>query len=464
MTGESKRSLIKRVVFGVAALIAAGCAYQLVHSGAIDGARVTKVEAGVEQIRQLRFKKSVPVVVESRDEAERDIEAQLAHEVSDQEFQIDGEIGSLIGLYPEGIQLKQTTLSLLKDQVAGFYDPDTKRMILVSGAIDTGVWDDAAEFLMQRDLMGEMVLAHELTHALQDQHFDLSGQLDALKDNDDRALALKSVAEGDATISGFGYVVGGMDQVKLDEMVARLSDLPELFAKEAKNAPEGLRAPLIFQYSAGVKFVAEAYRRGGFAAIDALYRQPPQSSQQIIHPELYFQRPTPPVEITMAGYQPLLTGWTKADENCEGELILSVILRQAFGNNAPQVAVAQAWTGDRIVSLRKGTDLSVLWMLAFSSERAAGRFAAAYAEALDRRLPIRVPHRVDYESTMVLVVIGGAARSFAQLEPQVFAQSTVKKLPVPRPAPPVAIQARLPAPSGSASKALALMIRSRSLR
>ena len=239
MTGESKRGLIKRVVFGVAALIAAGCAYQLVRSGAIDGARVTKVEAGVEQIRQLRFKKSVPVVVESRDEAERDIEAQLAHEVSDREFQIDGEIGSLIGLYPEGIQLKRTTLSLLKDQVAGFYDPDTKRMILVSGAIDTGVWDDAAEFLMQRDLMGEMVLAHELTHALQDQHFDLSGQLDALKDNDDRALALKSVAEGDATISGFGYVVGGMDQVKLDEIVSRLSDRRSFSPRRQKMLLKG---------------------------------------------------------------------------------------------------------------------------------------------------------------------------------------------------------------------------------
>ncbi len=448
MTRQSRRKLVTRGLFGLAALIVASCAYQLVRSGTIDSTKGSQIEAGVQKVRQLPFEKPVPMVVESRDEAERDMEAQLSHDVSDREFQIDGQAGALIGLYPEGIELKKATLDLLRDQVAGFYDPDSKRMILVSGTTDVGLWDNAAEFLMQRDLMGEMVLAHELTHALQDQHFDLSGQLDALKDNDDRALALKSVAEGDATISGFGYVVGGMDQVKLDEIVSRLSDLPELFAKEAKNAPEGLREPLVFQYSEGVKFVAEAYRRGGFAAVDALYRQPPQSSQQIIHPELYFVRPTPPAEITIDGYQALLSNWTKADENCEGELILSVILRQAFGHNAPQVAVARAWAGDRIVSLRKGSDLSVLWMLAFNSERAAGSFAAAYTEALDRRLEIRVPHRVDYESTMVLVVIGEAARSFAQLAPKVFAHSTMTRLPAPRPAPPSAIQTWLPAASG----------------
>lgn len=464
MKRSSEGNLVRRGLFALAALIVAGCAYQLVHSGTVDSDKVSRIEAGVQKVRQLQFEKPVPMVVESRDEAEQDLEAQLSHDVSDEEFEVDGRAGALIGLYPEGIQLKKATLDLLTEQVAGFYDPDAKRMILVSGTMDVGLWNDAAEFLMQRDLMGEMVLAHELTHALQDQHFNLSGQLDALKDNDDRALALKSVAEGDATISGFGYVVGGMDQVKLDEIVSRLSDLPALFAKEAKNAPEGLRAPLIFQYSEGVKFVAEAYRRGGFAAVDALYRQPPQSSQQIIHPELYFVHPTPPVEITIAGYQKLLSGWTKADENCEGELILKVILQQAFGNNAPQVAVSQAWTGDRILSLRKGQDLSVLWMLAFGNERSASRFAAAYTEALDRRLEISVPHRVDYESTMVLVVIGEAARSFAQLAPQVFAQSTVRRVPAPHPAPPSAIQAWSPAVSASASRPLALMIRSRSLR
>jgi len=444
MTRPAKLGLIRRGCLAIAALAVFGCAYQLVHSGAVDSNKAARIEDGVQKVRELQFVKPVPLVVENRTEAEHDIEAQLSHEVSDEEFRIDGRSGALIGLYPPGIDLKQATLGLLKDQVAGFYDPDTKRMILVSGATDAGVMDNAAQFLMQRDVEGEMVLAHELTHALQDQHFQLSDHLDALKNNDDGALALKSVAEGDATISGFAYVVGGMDQVKLDEIVSRLSDLPALFAKEAKSAPEGLRAPLIFQYSAGVKFVAEAYRRGGWAGVDALYRQQPQSSQQIIHPELYFNHHTAPLQITVRGYEGILQGWSKADENCEGELTLSVILKQSFGDSAGQVMLAQDWTGDSILSLKKGSELSVLWMIALRNERAASRFAVAYTEALDHRLQLRVPHRVDYESNLVLIVIGEAARSFAQLEHPVFAQSTVKALPAPHPAPPAAtVQAQL---------------------
>ncbi len=448
MTRQIKRTL-RRGGLALMALAVFGCAYQLVRSGAVDTAKVSHIEAGLQQVRELSFMKPVPLVVENRAEADRDIRAQVAHEIGDEQFRIDGRAGSLIGLYPAGIDLQQETLKLLDEQIAGFYDPDTKRMILVSGATETGMWDGAAEFLTQRDLVGEMLLAHELTHALQDQHFDLAGKLDALKDNDDRALALKSVAEGDATITGFGYVVGGMDQARLDALVARLSDLPELFAKEAKFAPEGLRAPLIFQYSEGVKFVADAYRRGGDGAVDQLFRQPPQSSQQILHPELYFDRPTPPAEITIAGYQPALSGWTRGDENCEGELGLSLILKLAFGAGSRQAALAQAWRGDRIVSLTRGSELSVIWMIDLSSERAASQFAAAYTEALDRRLDLRMPHRVDYESTLVLVVIGEAARGFPPLEKALFEQSRVTiPPPPPRPAPPAAVRAQLPAPSG----------------
>ncbi len=431
------------MVLSLAAAAVFGCAYRLARSGSIDTAKVKQIEAGLQQIRQLSFTKPVPLVVESRAEADRDIKAQLAHEISDREFYIAGRAGAMIGLYPDGIDLKQETLKLLDSQVAGFYDPDSKRMILVSGMSQGGVWDGAGPIAAQRDIMGEMVLAHELTHALQDQNFNLSGQLDALKNNDDRELALKSVAEGDATITGFAYVAGGMDQPRLDLLTSRMADLPQMFAKEAKSAPEGLRVPLIFQYSAGVKFVAAAYRRGGYAAVDRLFRHPPQSSQQILHPELYFDNPTPPADITIAGYQAALGGWTKADDNCEGELALSLILKMAFGPDARQPRLALAWKGDRILTLTRGPDLSVIWLIAMSSERAASQFAAAYTEALDRRLVVQTPHRVDYQSSMVLVVIGNAARGFSDFENDVFEQSRVT---LKRPAPPDRDRAQKAAP------------------
>ncbi|HZU75787.1 MAG TPA: hypothetical protein VFA70_03430 [Dehalococcoidia bacterium] len=443
MTRGRKRAALRCGWLALLAWAVFGCAYQLVRSGSVNSVKVGEIKAGLEQVRGLSFTKPVPLVVEGRAEADRDIQAQVTHEISDRDFRIEGRTGALIGMYPAGIDLKEQTLILLDSQVAGFYDPDTKRMIVVSGTSAAGVWEGAAGFLMQRDLMGEMVLAHELTHALQDQHFDLAGKLDALKDNDDRALALKSVAEGDATITGFAYIVGGMNQARLDLLVSQLKGLPELFAKEAKSAPEGLRDPLIFQYSAGVKFVARAYRRGGYGAVDDLFRHPPLSSQQILHPELYFDRPTPPAEITVAGYQAALRGWTTAEENSEGELGLNIVLKLAFGADSRQAALAEAWRGDRILSLTRGQDLSVIWLIDLSSERAASQLAIAYTEALDRRLALQTPHRVDYQSTLVLVVIGEAARRFPSFANEVFARSRVKETP-PRPALPVRAQVAAP--------------------
>ena len=76
--------------------------------------------------------------------------------------------------------------------------------------------------MAQRDITGEMILAHELTHALQDQHFHLEHMMDAVKDNDDRDLALKALAEGDATLSGFGYVNGKLDNATINTILLRL--------------------------------------------------------------------------------------------------------------------------------------------------------------------------------------------------------------------------------------------------
>jgi len=81
-----------------------------------------------------------------------------------------------------------------------------------------------------------------------------------------------------------------MDDSTADALANNLKQLPQALAVQAPNTPEGLSVPLLFQYSDGVRFVAEAYRRGGWPAVDALYRKPPESTHQILHPALYFDR------------------------------------------------------------------------------------------------------------------------------------------------------------------------------
>ncbi|HEY6418014.1 MAG TPA: hypothetical protein VIX59_03340 [Candidatus Binataceae bacterium] len=401
------------------------CAYELLSGSQVNQQNAAKIEAGIQRLRQLSFKRKVPLVVKTPAEVEKLLIADMARDTTDTEFQVDGAAGALLGLYPVGIDLKAATLKLLRSQVAGFYDPHQKQMVLVEGGSNPGFWNGATEFLVQRDVVGEMLLAHELTHALQDQNFALEQSLDKVKDDDDKALALKCVAEGDATLAGFAYAMGSMSDATADTLTDHLRDLPQEFAAESGDTPEGLSAPLLFQYSDGVRFVAEAYRRGGWAAVDALYRNPPQSSHQIIHPALYFDRPTPPLKISIDGYQTVMSRWTKADDDTYGELLLRTILERNLGDESYDVDLARLWSGDHMVILQEGRGLTVIWMLAFEDQPTASHFAAVYATLLDRLLDGVTEHRIDYRGKAVLVLIGEGAQYFNSLAPAIWNASRI---------------------------------------
>ena len=424
----------------VAALLFAGCAYSLISGGKINETHASAVETGIQQIRQLSFKTHVPVVLKNPDEVEQMVLDDLKRDYTDDQIDADGKAGSMLGLFPPGMDLKAQTVKLLKSQIAGFYDPHTKQMVLVQGLNDTTVPDRMLEFAVQRDLVNDMLLAHELTHALQDQNYGLQDNLDKLKDNSDEELALKSVAEGDATISGFAYVAGRMDNSIADTLTSHLKDLPETFAAQSKGTPEGLSTPLIFQYSDGVRFVSEAYKRGGWKAVDALYSKPPLSTQQIIDPSLYFDHPIAPIAVSVDGYQSMLKDWSKIDEDTFGELSIQLILQQGYSKNAPQVAVAKRWAGDRMAILKRGPDVAVIWIAAFHDDESANQFEDAYRIMLDRTRA-NVPHSVERRGNAVLVITGAITNQSATLGPAVWKASTIGKQPSTPIWPPLKIEA-----------------------
>jgi len=442
---RARRWLLRSLLVMLVALC--GCAYALISGGSVNLAKAEQIETGIQNLRGLNFKSSVPVVVMTPDEAQQVILAEIDRDYTDEQMKTEGLVGTMVGLYPVGIDLKAETLKLLKSQIAGFYEARRKEMILVSGTVDIGFWNQLSEFMIQRDLMNEMLLAHELTHALQDQNFGVDAALENLKDNDDRQLALKSVAEGDATLAGLGYATGKMDDNTVDVLVARLDELPAQFAAQNSGAPEALSTPLIFQYSAGARFVGEAFHRGGWKAVDDLYRNPPQSSQQIMHPALYFTRPVLPAEITLRGYQTVLPDWQKVDENTLGELLLKVILTRTMSASAPEVGLAQAWSGDRMVVLRHGHDLTVVWLVLFRDIPSADRFTVSYGTSLDQILGAATPHHVEVRSGAVLTIVGAAANRYRELAPAIWDATRITQPSRPAPLP---VRAELrPAPATS---------------
>lgn len=446
--GRETRWRAGRRLVLLCALALAGCAYQLVHRGQINQSQVRAVKQGIQLSRQLSFKTDVPLLLESPAEAEKILSAELTRKVSDEEFSNDGAGGALLGLYPPGIDLKAANLRILTDQVAAFYDGDEKIMVLLSGGTDAGFWYGLAQFVGQRDAVGQMVLAHELTHALQDQHFDLEKTLDKLKDDDDRTLALNAVAEGDATLAGFDYVLGGIDPATVQTLVLELSNLPAEFVKDAPDIPRGVSEPVVFEYSAGAKFVGEALRRGGWAAVDALYAKPPESTRQIMHPELYFEHFTAPVEVAFRCFDKPLDGWRKVEDDTLGEFLLQVLLKLHLQQESDAELLAGYWRGDHMAILRNGPATAVAWLVVLESAYAADRFSSAYQE-ISASLPAGLSaRRIERRSNSVLVVAGVTAPESERMAQCVWRSASIQP-PASTPFGPAPVSA----PSGSRRQA-----------
>jgi len=408
-------------VLVVAVFVLAGCGYPLIHDGQVNRQQAASVEASVARIRELDFTRQVPVVINTPDQAQRTIIAQIARDHSDEDLWIGGASGAMTGLYPLNIDLKRQTVELLRNQVIGFYNPDTKQMVIIQpphGRVSLDVQGFGPG-------MGAMVLAHELTHALQDQHFGIEKMLNRVKDNDDQTLALKCVAEGDATLAGFGYVSGHLESANVELLVSQLNALPANSMVQGHDIPLAVTVPMLFQYSGGSHFVAEAWRRGGWPAVDQLYRNPPRSSQQIMQPELYFDHPTPPAHIELTGYEDLLTGWKKIDDDTYGELLLKLIFQRNLPPQASAFGTLPRWAGDRIITLQRGKELTLLWLIVFHDQAAAHEFADTYSQILDRIDGKSNPHGIAIRAAAVFITIGPGARDFARLRLAVWKASRI---------------------------------------
>src|SRR5271166_6582664 len=143
------------VIVVSAALAFAGCAYSLISGGKVNETQAGNVEQGIQRIRQLSFKQHVPLVLKTPNEVEQTVLADLHRDYSDEQLDADGKAGAVLGLYPLGIDLKAETVKLLKSQIAGFYDPHEKEMVLVEGATPVPITDRMIEFVVQRDLVDD---------------------------------------------------------------------------------------------------------------------------------------------------------------------------------------------------------------------------------------------------------------------------------------------------------------------
>jgi len=411
----------------IATLAFNGYARALVHDGVLDIIKATATEQTIQVVRELHLKHKVSFAVMTPDDLARMLAKQQPGDPPDYQIAAVGAAGAMLGMFPNDVDLKAASIETLKNQLLAFYDFRSKKMVVIDSGDQstTSKIESVLERSGQRDYLGYLILAHEFTHALQDQNFHIGDMLQRLSGDSDRELAMRAVAEGDATLAGWGYALGKMDASTVAMLDSHVDDATRAYAMHPEKASIVAFAYFNFPYTQGLRFVAEAYKRGGWAAVNDLYRNPPQSTAQIIDPALYFDHPTLPLEVNLTGYQPLIKDWRAVTSDTNGELAVQVILQRNFGMGAQEVALARAWTGDRLVILQKDREIAALWLIVFRDEASARAFSTVYARVLDRTLGGHTPHRVQAHSNAVLVIAGGLARN-SSLAPAIWEASSVR--------------------------------------
>jgi hypothetical protein len=283
------------------------------------------------------------------------------------------------GLIPQGFPLDSFMLDLLTDQVAGLYDPKAREFYIAD-------WIPVGE---QRPVM-----AHELTHALDDQYFHIDSWVKAARPNDDAELARDAAVEGSALAAMLDYVLR-------DEKIG-VRDLPDislLISGQAldqmekdpmlQKAPPFIRDELLFPYMDGSVFTQQFLKaKSGWPDFRKVFENPPVSTQQILHPDLYLAG-TKPVAVELPDLQPLASGWKKLDENVLGEFGLREVLKQFIGDERA-AKVSPTWAGDRYAILENDKKQALLvYRLRLSTPEDAARFLGQYSEALELKYKTR---------------------------------------------------------------------------
>ena len=321
-------------------------------------ASVTRIAERVERERGLRFEHVPRPVAVTLARARREGLESLDADYPPARRRADGEVLALLGLVPTGTDLGEAVESTLSEAVAGYYDPRTQRLRIVKGAQTAN------------RVLYEMVLAHELTHALEDQRFGFD--LDALAAGGDRALAHTALIEGSATALMYRYVE---DRFGAEEL---LGGLGVSAFQGTGNLPPFLTAQLVFPYTAGERFVGRLLEvgNGGWKVVDAALRfRPPASTEQVLHPDAYLSVEQPRRVSLRGPVAELGDRWRPALRSTFGEWQTQKLLALAGGSGS--AAAAEGWGGDRYALLERGDERALVMRWRWDSRRDEREFAAA---------------------------------------------------------------------------------------
>jgi hypothetical protein len=321
----------------------------------------------VGQIRQLPVLRHVEMNKLDRVTLAKEVEAYVKRETPANFIEGQGAILKLLGMVPQDFDYLAANIALMKAQLAGYYDPARQAMVL---ATDLGKEEEDATLL------------HELVHALQDQNFELGDRLKQAPMKGDQLAALHTLAEGDATSAMLGETLRaqGYDINQLsNEMLAER--MRQDFSTQNPEVPAVIKRAALAPYLDGLTFVNELRRSGGWKLVNQTWADPPQSTEQLLHPEKHAAKEK---WRSFASPEAPKAGCELVYEDVIGEQGLKIVFEE-WVSPPDAEAAAEGWDGDRVSVFKCGAQYSMLWRISY--DQGMGGESARGIEAFRAGIP-----------------------------------------------------------------------------
>ena len=367
---------MKKILFAFATILLAIVPnHQVFAAGLCDVSREAAKIAS--QIRGLRLKHEVPCSVESKDEVRRYLLHAIATKLPEGRLKQEEITYQALGMIPPDYDYKEGLLKLLTSQLAGYYDPEKDRYVMAN-------WIPAS--------MQTAIAVHEMTHALQDQYFELDDILNHDKFSSDELMARSAYIEGDATavMSDYSRSLMGAPSVTNSDSVKSeiaMSVLSFNMLAGLEDIPYSLKTLVTFPYTSGFGFTHSLLREGGYKAIDKGFKRFPRSTEEILHPEKYRSEQADFQKLKPAQHPDAPKDTPPLYTDSWGEFGTSSLLSSYFKDKTRASEAASGWGGDTIALYEHNGSHFVTWVTAWDTAEDASEFVKTYQESLRGRLP-----------------------------------------------------------------------------
>lgn len=341
----------------------------------------TAHEAGeaTQRIRGLTFKSKVACEVQSRSQVRDYLKNSVITKIPPGRLQAEEFVYGIIGMIPEGYAYEQGVINLYLGQIGAYYDTELARFVMA----------DWISLDAQRGLA-----VHEMTHALQDQYFNIDSLIDMHIESSDTLLAHSALVEGDASLVSLLW----SRENKLPESYIAEESGPEFGAPADKALPRSLNRMALFPYIAGLRFVRALYDDGGFKRINAAFNNPPRTTEEVLHFKEKGFSAAKFIEFSDDEVKPRDLGpeYYVAYRDTLGEFGINALLSMSHDQRKVVEQAAAGWGGDALMLIQSQGERRrlVVWRTHWDSARDKEEFWSLYRQVLKMRFN-KLPHGFD---------------------------------------------------------------------